>query len=201
MSFRRTFVVCALVAAAACMAATGRGKPQPSLGTIPISRAEARSGERRRGGTRIQRPGELGWSGTADVPWTDSTGTAAALFGGAAGTVNLSGNNNTANALIFNTAGYTVSNGIVTLAGSSPAISMNATSGTISSVIAGTSGMAYYGPGNLWLSNTNTLSGGLSINSGTLTVNVATSGGTGSFANSAITVANGAYLDLNAGDG
>src|SRR5271157_3353647 len=43
-------------------------------------------------------------SGSTDSQWTDTTGVDAAVFGGTAGTVNVSGNNVT-NGLTFNTPG------------------------------------------------------------------------------------------------
>ena len=73
--------------------------------------------------------------GTADTPWTDVTGTDTAVFGGPAGAyaVTVSGSN-VANGLTFNSAGYTLSGGTITLAGTAPAITANA-SATINSRI------------------------------------------------------------------
>ena len=101
--------------------------------------------------------------------WTDTSGTAAALFGGTtAGTVTVSGND-AANALIFNTAGYSLSGGTVTLAGSTPTITMNATSATIGSLLAGTSGLTTAGSGTLYLSNAaNSFTNGVFLDGGTL---------------------------------
>jgi fibronectin-binding autotransporter adhesin len=134
------------------------------------------------------------WNGSSDVAW--STAGQDASFGGAAGTVTLNGPISAAD-LIVNTAGYTFQGNTLTL--TSGSVNMNASSGTISSAIAGSLGMVKTGSGDLWVSGANTVSGGLAINAGTLTINGA-GGSSGAFVNSAISVAKGAELDLNTVD-
>jgi hypothetical protein len=75
-----------------------------------------------------------------------------ANFGGAAGnyTVNVSGNV-VANGLNFNTPGYTLSNGAVTLAGFSPTIGANFPATIGSRVSIGTDGLTYAGTSSLTL--------------------------------------------------
>ena len=103
----------------------------------------------------------------SEVPWTDVTGTDTAIFGGTAGTVSLSGYI-TANALTFNTAGYVLSNGTLTLAGLAPSITANANA-TLTSQLGGSAGLTELGTGTLYLTNSaNNFSGGVNLNSGTL---------------------------------
>ncbi|NII55029.1 autotransporter-associated beta strand repeat-containing protein [Luteibacter sp. SG786] len=90
-----------------------------------------------------------------------------AVFAGTAGTVTL-GAPVTANALTFNTVGYTLTGGTLTLAGTTPTITG---AGAISSVIAGTAGLTKAGTGTLTLSGANTFSGGINVNGSSLVVN------------------------------
>ncbi|WNL44325.1 autotransporter outer membrane beta-barrel domain-containing protein [Dyella sp. BiH032] len=89
-----------------------------------------------------------------------------AIFAGTAGTVTL-GAPITANALTFNTAGYTLTGGTLALAGTTPTITGAA---TINSVIAGSAGLSKAGGGTLVLSGTNTFSGGVNVNGGSLSI-------------------------------
>jgi len=114
-------------------------------------------------------------SGATDSQWTDTTGTDVAIFGGTAGTVNVSGNN-TANGLTFSTAGYTLSNGTVTMAGSSPTITMNAPSTIGSLLVVGTDGATFGGTTSVTITqpffpvSTSSNPGPVQITSGTVTV-------------------------------
>ena len=77
---------------------------------------------------------------SSDVNWTDTTGTATAVFGNTAGTVSVSGGV-TANGLTFNTLGYYLTGGTITLAGVVPTITTNTASATIASIFGGSAGL------------------------------------------------------------
>lgn len=116
------------------------------------------------------------WSNNSDglsgpyTPWVNNAGAPDdAFFGGTAGTVTL-GAGITAHNLTFETTGYTLSGGTLTLAGSSPTITVSVGTATIDSVIAGTAGLSK-STGTLVLTGNNTFSGGIIVNSGALTVN------------------------------
>jgi autotransporter-associated beta strand protein len=124
------------------------------------------------------------WSGPA--LWNNAA-PACAVFGPAgAGPVTLAAPI-TASGLVFNSAGYNVSGGTLTLAGTGPAITNNADS-TFSSVLAGTAGLAKTGPGTLTLTGASTYTGNTTISGGTLLVNGSLSAG------SAVAVDSGATL-------
>ncbi|MBZ9738665.1 autotransporter-associated beta strand repeat-containing protein [Mesorhizobium sp. CO1-1-4] len=113
-----------------------------------------------------------------------------AIFQGTVGTVTL-GAPITVHNLTFNTATYTIAGtggNTLTLAGASPTITGAA---TISAVIAGTAGLTKAGGGALTLSGSNTFTGNVNINSGSLSVNAnAALGNTSNIVN----LANGASL-------
>jgi autotransporter-associated beta strand protein len=127
--------------------------------------------------------GAGGWGSSSpgsggDGSWADGTGawdpTKTANFGGTAGTVTISGAASAGNGLAFNavSAGsYTITGGVLNMSGSTNRITVS-TGGTaaIASVISGTAGVAKEGSGLLALSGTNTFSGGLAVNGGTLVV-------------------------------
>ena len=91
----------------------------------------------------------------------------------------------TAGGIIFQNQAYTISGSTLTLAGATPTITTNATGGTISSVLAGTAGLAMSGPGLLTLTGNNSYTGPTAINNGTLALSGAIAGG------STISVGNG----------
>jgi fibronectin-binding autotransporter adhesin len=113
----------------------------------------------------------LNW--TADgVTWSAWSNPTAppdtAVFGGTAGTVTLS-TGITVGGLTFDTTGYTISGNTLTLAGGTAAMTTNADSTTISSVITGTSVFRKLGSGTLTLSGTsNDYSGGTIVDAGVL---------------------------------
>lgn len=113
-----------------------------------------------------------------------------AVFAGTAGAVSLGAV--TANALTFDTSGYSLTGGTLTLAGASPTISVTGTTGTasIGSVVAGSAGLTKAGAGTLTLSGANTFSGGVSVSAGTLALN-----GASSFTGD-VNVASGAVLSV-----
>ncbi len=132
-------------------------------------------------GTHTTATGSIaGGSGTWNATptnWTSSDGTAnahwqggTALFSGPGGTVTLGGPIS-AQALFFNSTGYTLTGSTLTLAGPDPAIDVvNAgTTTTVASVVAGKAGLAATGAGTLILTNgANTYTGGTTVTSGTL---------------------------------
>jgi autotransporter-associated beta strand protein len=124
------------------------------------------------------------WSQTGGTAWrtteTDGTGeqwdsTKIATFGGTAGTVTVTDTVNANAGLTFSTSGYTVSGGTVSLGGANLAANtINTATGsptTITSVIAGSTGMTKAGAGILVLDAANTFAGGINVGSGTLEIN------------------------------
>lgn len=97
-----------------------------------------------------------------------------AFFGGTAGTVTLSGAI-TAHNLTFQTNGYSLTGGSLTLGGTSPTIEVTAGTTTIASPITSTGAWVKAGAGALTLNGSNTFGGGFDITGGTLTLNAANS--------------------------
>ena len=96
-----------------------------------------------------------------------------AIFAGTAGTVTV--DTVSANASIqFSTTGYSLTNGSLTLGGASIGVNTITTDAavttTIGTTLAGTAGMTKSGAGTLVLSGANSLSGGIALNSGGLSV-------------------------------
>ena len=121
----------------------------------------------------------------SDVAWNNANGDAA-VFRGTAGNVSVSGSV-TASAVTFNTTAYALQNGTLTLSG---AITVQAGSVTIGSVIAGA--LTKAGGGTLTLTGANTYTGTTTINAGTLRV-----GNAAALSNSMPLAANDGILDLN----
>jgi len=134
------------------------------------------------------------WSnGSVDSIWNNA-GNNTAVFGssnGAAGTVTVG--TITAGGLIFNAAtsgSYLLSGGTLTLGGTTPTITTNANA-EIASAIAGATGLTKEGSGVLTLSGTNTFTGGLKLNAGTVSFSVA-----GNLSSGAVTFGSGALRFL-----
>ena len=119
------------------------------------------SGGTQDGGGTWDTTSPLWWSGSADAVWPN-TGNETAVFGvgnGTAGTVNVAAGGVLASALIFNPPGsgtYLIGGGPITLAGASPSITMNASSGTLNSALnVPAAGLTFGGAGFLDLTSTN----------------------------------------------
>ena len=110
MTFSKTIRIAVLLGVLCCAAAHARAASVSWDPTGSLTSTGSGSGG---SGTWDTGTSYNWWlSGTADSQWTDTTGVNTAVFGGAAGTVTVSGNN-AANAITFNTAGYTLSGGTV----------------------------------------------------------------------------------------
>ena len=122
----------------------------------------------------------LWWNGFANAAWPASGLTNEAIFGGNAGTVTLDPAGLAANRLTFNTTGYLLQNGPLTLNGTTPAVfTATGVTAQISSPISGSAGLTKSGPGALVLSGTNNY-GGTAVQQGLLQLNNGGSLGSGS---------------------
>jgi autotransporter-associated beta strand protein len=134
-------------------------------------------------GTSPLADGSGSWNATGGTNWFNgsaygawgNTNADTATFGvgsGAAGTITVGGV--TTNGITFNTAGsgnYTLSSGTITLANSTPTITVNASGTTrLTSVLAGSAGLSKTGAGTLALAGANTFTGGVVVSGGTLSV-------------------------------
>src|SRR5271155_1878982 len=113
------------------------------------------------GGSGTWNAGDTNWyNGTLDAAWVPGDiayiDSASAITLGAA---------ETAGGLTFNTSGSTISGSTLTLNGAST-INIPGGATTISSVLAGSSGLALSGSGTLSLSGVNPFTGGTAIGSG-----------------------------------
>jgi fibronectin-binding autotransporter adhesin len=118
------------------------------------------------------------WSPNGDgvsgpyATWNNTTFDDATFGGATAGVVTL-GTPLNVHDLTFQITGYTLTGGTLTLGGTAPTISAGTTTAmttTINSVIAGTAGLAKTGAGVLVLNGSNTFSGGVDVEAGSLTV-------------------------------
>ena len=123
-----------------------------------------------------------GASGTTSFRWVNSSASNdhTAVFGGTAGTVSLAAGGVTASGLQFETSGYTIQSDTLTLAGTSPLISVSTGTATITSVLGGSGGFEKTGSGTLVLGSANTSSGPVSVSAGTLAVKNTSGSATGS---------------------
>ncbi|HEX7262228.1 MAG TPA: autotransporter-associated beta strand repeat-containing protein, partial [Luteolibacter sp.] len=153
---------------------------------------------------------DVGWTGVTGTPWDSTNGaTNSAIFGGTAGTVSLT-SGVFANALTFNTTGYTISGAnTLTLAGTTPTVTTGSgVTATISSIVAGTNGLTKEGAGTLTLSGLNTFTGVVNVNAGILT-SATTSTVAGSFLGGAgtsgarrvVNIASGAKIQVDSAGG
>ena len=120
------------------------------------------------------------WNGFTNATWPATGLVSEAVFAATAGTVTLDPAGLIANRLSFNTTGYLLENGHLTLNGSSPSIFTSAGVTTaISSAISGSAGLTKTGTGSLVLGGSNTY-GATFIQQGHLQVNHGGSLGSGS---------------------
>lgn len=109
------------------------------------------------------------WATTAGGPYNVVwSGGSDAHFEGTAGTVIVSGTIASVNAIAFDVAGYTLSDGIITMTGDAQ---IGGQSGTIGSTLAGSEGLTKTGAGTLTLTGSNLFSGILAVAEGTLSIN------------------------------
>ena len=108
------------------------------------------------GGSGSWNAAPLWWNGFANAAWP-ATGLAnEAIFAGGAGTVALDPAGLSANRLTFNTTGYLLQGGPLTLNGSVPAVfTATGVTAEIAAPIGGTAGLAKSGPGTLILGGSN----------------------------------------------
>jgi fibronectin-binding autotransporter adhesin len=143
------------------------------------------------------------WNSANNVAWANANNDIA-LFGAFAGsspcTVTVSGSQSVGG-LTFQSQSYTLtdSGGTLNLAGVAPAITVNASGGTIGTILTGTGGMTKSGTGILVLNTASNYTGTTTINGGTLQLNTG-SGASGALASAAIAVNRGGFLALNAAD-
>lgn len=111
-------------------------------------------------------------SGGAGSGQTQSSATL--IFADTAGTVTVSGGVTVSNGMTFQTNGYTLGQSTITLAGATAANNAITTdtgvTATISSELAGTTGVTKAGAGSLILSASNTFSGNIAVSAGTLQI-------------------------------
>ena len=141
---------------------------------------------------------------TESVQWVTTAG---AVFGGTAGTVTVNGTQTVGRGITFNTTGYTLTGGNITLKGANATANSITTNGsaisaTIAATLAGSSGLTKAGAGTLTLSGANTYTGTTTVSAGTLQLATQTAlynGTTANWTASNITVNTGAALALNVG--
>jgi autotransporter-associated beta strand protein len=112
-------------------------------------------------------PGTFAGFGTTDTATFNGAGSVA--------TISLSGANPSLKAITFSTSNYLLTDGTLTLAtgdGSTPSITVtDGSTQEIDSTIAGTQGVFTSGPGTLILGGSNTFTGSLDVNEGTVVLN------------------------------
>jgi autotransporter-associated beta strand protein len=123
------------------------------------------------------------------VAWSNSADNDA-YFPASSGTVTL-GTGVTAESLTFNASGYSIAGSTLTLSGGSGQISVpSGDTATISSALAGSSGLTKVGAGTLTLSGTDTYTGGTNLSAGQLNLNSNSAISTGTF-----TIGSGTTID------
>jgi autotransporter-associated beta strand protein len=105
-------------------------------------------------------------SGSADVMWSTTGASDAAVFGGASGgAVTIAAAGISVNDMVFNATGYSLSGGTITLTGSPTITTPAGGSVTIANVLAGSAGVTVKG-GTVTFSAANTYTGGTTITNG-----------------------------------
>jgi fibronectin-binding autotransporter adhesin len=182
MKARSNRVQCVFVVATAIAAATLAAQPAMSA-TLSWNT-----------GSATWSTASTNWNGaTVGTPWDSTNGPSdIAYFNQSSPTVTVS--SVYANGLYFdNTA--TLNSSTITLAGTSPTITVNASGGaTISSTLAGSAGLIKSGTGKLTLSAaSNSFTGGTTVSSGTLAANGGNNG-SGALGTGNVTVNNGGTI-------
>jgi fibronectin-binding autotransporter adhesin len=148
--------------------------------------------------------GSFTWDDGSTAAWSPTSGGSYdqlwmsgndAIFEGSAGTVSVAAAGATAHNLSFGITGYTIQDNTLTLTGSGPTITLNGgLSATIASAITGSAGLVKSGDGVLTLTGWNTVSGGTTVNAGTLEIGDGSVDGT---LNGTYDITAGATLKLN----
>ena len=145
------------------------------------------------GGTATWNAASTNWTnagGTTNASWSSDT----AIFDGlAAGVVTVAGTQNF-NKLQFNLTGYTLTAGTLHATGAGEVNVATNVVATINSTISGNVGLTKTGAGTLALGGTNSMTGGVTVNQGTLEVTASQALGIG-----ALTVGVGTINKLNVG--
>lgn len=111
------------------------------------------------------------WNDATNAAWPSASTAAEAWFGGQAGTVTLAETPVAVNRLSFQTSGYLLQGGALTLSGSTPTIATAANTSTeVASVLTAAAGFTKTGPGTLVLSAKNQL-GTATIHQGNVVLN------------------------------
>ena len=140
------------------------------------------------GGNGSWNSAALWWNGFSNAAWPATGLTNEAVFGGSAGSVSLDPAGVTANRLTFNTTGYLLQNGPLTLNGTAPGVSAaSGVAAEIASSLGGSAGLTKSGPGSLVLSGANNY-GNSVIQQGLVQVN---NGGTLGSASGSVTLGTG----------
>lgn len=125
-----------------------------------------------------------------DFVWANAGGDTA-TFAGTAGIVTVGATPINVDAINFNVTGYTVSGGVINFTSATPTLTLaSGVAATLNSTLIGSTGLVFAGgTGTLTINNAaNALSGGIKLNSGTLT-----SSTTGSLGSNLITLNGGTY--------
>lgn len=133
------------------------------------------------GGTGNWDTATANWSNSATGDTAPTTFNTASpiTFGGAAGNVTIAtGGITSSGGIQLDTAGYTIGGGTLTLAGGSLTTAHATGTTIINSAVAGSAGLQKNGPGILRLGATNTFSGSVTLNAGTLAVSADSNLGT-----------------------
>ncbi len=137
------------------------------------------------------------WNGAGDVVWPSAGGLDDdAVFADTAGTVTIAAVN--ANDLTFNTSGYLLQGGTLTLDGVTPTLTAGpGISATISSIVAGSSGLTKAGTGTITLQGVNTYTGGttLAASAGTLIARITTT--QNSLSSGAVAIGSGSTVQID----
>ncbi|MGL3820139.1 autotransporter-associated beta strand repeat-containing protein [Sphingopyxis sp. R3-92] len=151
------------------------------------------------GGTGTWNLANLNWSPNGDgvsgpfvEPWKNGD-IDNAIFGGTAGTVTVAVPVTVGN-VTFNSAGYVLNGSTLTLGGPSSTITTNNGNAAINSAIAGSSGLIKAGAGGLILNGTNSFTGGIALNLGS--IYAANDAALGALSNNIVTAA-GATVRLS----